>query len=113
MKFIRTVEAETAQQKYWAALNAETTNIANKSHFSAQAQLKLERAEQVLGMLHYDSKTKLNYRKTLASIKVFNRNIQDVAKYDDYVEYLTEMGFERKASKQGIIYAIKKSKLAA
>ena len=113
MKFINTVEAETDQQKYYAALNAETINIANRSHFSAQAQLMLERAEQVLSMLHYDSNTKLNYRKTLASIKVFNRNIQDVAKYQEYVEYLESKGFERKASKQGIIYSIKKTAIAA
>ena len=113
MKFINTVEAETAQQKYFAALNAETTNAANKTHFSAELQLRLERAEQVLSMLHFDSETKLNYRKTLASIKVFNRNIQDVAKYTDYVDYLESQGWQRKSSKQGIIYSIKKSAIAA
>lgn len=112
MKFINTIEAETAQKKYYAAMDAAVTNQVNKTHFTAKQILMLERAQLALSMLHFDSDTKLNYRKTIASIKVFNRNVQNKKQYQEYIAHLTNLGFERKASKQGIIYAIKKSLLA-
>ena len=113
MKFINTVEAETAQQKYWAALNASTTSYAYRSQFDRKTQLMLERAELMLSMLHYDSKTKINYRKTLASIKVFNKNIRDIAEHRKYVEYLKSNGWVEKNTPQGLIYSVKKTALAA
>ena len=111
MKFLNTVEADTQQKKYFAALNAQQQNLCNRSHFSPQAQLIMERAEIMLSMLHFDSKSRINYRKTLASIKIFNTNIRNKRQYREYVEHLVSQGFQVKHTRQGIVYSISKTHL--
>jgi hypothetical protein len=109
MRNINTIEAQTPQQKYYAWLDARSTTIANKSHFSAQAQLFMERVYVVLDMLHYNSAVKeVNYRKTLAAVKVLNRNVTNKKQHREYLEHLESLGFVAKASKQGINYTINK-----
>ena len=103
---LRTQAADDSQKVY-AYLNARTTNIVNKSHFTAQQQLKITRAADMLEML-YGAKPYVNYRKTLASIK-FTRHPADRKRLKDYEAYLSEAGWVKKTSPQGIIYSIKKA----
>lgn len=111
--YIATVEATTDVKKYYAALNASTNNAVLKTTFSSKAQLLLQRAETVLSMFHYNSKTKINYRKTLASIKLFNKNVSNYKELQKYEAYLSDLGFVKKVSPQGIVYSINKNALAA
>lgn len=114
MRKINTIEAQTPQQKYYAWLNARSTTIENKSHFSSKAKLIMDRVYVVLNMLHYNSAVEeVNYRKTLAAVKVLNRNVTNKKQYREYLEYLENLGFEVKSSKQGINYTIKKQLLEA
>lgn len=114
MRRINSVEAQDPQQKYYAWLNARSTTIENKSHFSSKAKLCMERVYVVLNMLHYDSAVEeVNYRKTLASVKVLNANVTNKKQHREYLEYLENLGFEVKVSNQGINYTIKKQMLEA
>jgi hypothetical protein len=109
MRNINTVEAATGQQKYYAWLNARSTSIANKSHFSTSAQLQMERVQVMLNMLHYNSAIEeVNYRKTLAAVKVKNRNVSNKKQHKEYIAHLEELGFVVKSSAQGLNYTIKK-----
>lgn len=114
MKHINTVEAENNTKKYYAFLNARTTSAVYKTTFTDKAVLLMERASFMLSMLHFDSKYELNYRKTLAAIKVFNKNVKDKKQYREYIKHLRDMGFDIKVNDRlEIIYSIKKSVIEA
>ena len=112
MKKINTQEAETSQQKYWAYLDARTTSAALRTTFSNPAQLIMDRAQMMLSMLHFDSATELNFRKTLAAVKVFNPNVSNPKQHREYVKHLESLGFTVKTNpRREVIYSIKKSQL--
>jgi N-acetyl-anhydromuramyl-L-alanine amidase AmpD len=112
-KYLKTTEAETSQQKYWAWLDARETTLKHKADYSPETHLMMERVQTMLSMLHYDCKAEIKYRATLTGVKVFNKNVRDKRMYREYMQHLEELGFEVRDTAQGTNYNIKKRVLEA
>tara|TARA_B100001057_G_scaffold467508_1_gene525724 strand:+ start:951 stop:1292 length:342 start_codon:yes stop_codon:yes gene_type:complete len=90
MKTIYTPAAEE-QHKLGAWLNANTTNYANKSHYTAAQVLEVDRVAQYLKTFYTDATMYITYRKTKAVIKFVtdNTHLHTVDKQlAEYVQHL-------------------------
>lgn len=110
--FLKTVEAETEQKKYYAYLDSKTQSAVNSTKFTANKKLEAERVYNLINLAFADQYTTyLSYKKTQATIKIEGAN-QYVFDTNPIIASIVAeweaRGYLFKFSKQGINIGIKK-----
>jgi len=96
---------QAAPVKWWAAQDARMRNIANKSRWSAEVQLKVERMKMALDSL-YAGKIYEAYGKTRVAIKIDKPVIRD-SKWLKMLEAdWAKQGVTKTITPQGLLYQI-------
>jgi hypothetical protein len=102
-----TVEKDTSQaaNKWWAAQDARMRNIANKSRWSPQVQLKVEAMKSVLSYVYagriYDA-----YRVKSVAIKIDSAHVRDRAMLRAAEEGWALEGITKTVTPQGVLYKV-------
>jgi hypothetical protein len=101
------LNTQEAPVKWWAAQDARVRNTANKSHWSSQVRLQVDRIKLVLEMI-YAGKVYEAYGKRGVSIKIDRPRIlkQDLLK--EMEQHWALQGITKRETAQGILYRLSK-----
>ena len=97
---------EEAPTKWWAALDARTRNAANKSNFSQEVQLKIDRMKLALELVYSSTGIYEAYGKRGVSIKINSAAVSNRKALRELEAQWTQDGFIKKVSAQGVIYRL-------
>jgi hypothetical protein len=103
--FIKTDEAPC---KWYAAQDARIRNIANKSHYDAATQLRVDRMKGLLEFIYAARGVYEAYGKKGISIKVEGARVRDRAALISIERDWEQQGVVKKVTPQGVIYRIQK-----
>ena len=101
------LDTQEAPVKWWAAQDARVRNTANKSHWSSQVQLRVDRMKLVLEMI-YAGKVYEAYGKRGVSIKIDKPVILKRDLLKEMEQYWGEQGITKRETAQGILYRLGK-----
>jgi allophanate hydrolase subunit 1 len=109
---MRALELETqsaGQFAFYAARDARMRNAAQKSHYTAQEQLRAERMQVMLDTVYSAKKVYINYRQKFIAVKLEFAVVRDRALVRVLeADYALE-GIEKTVTAQGITYRIPKA----
>ena len=106
IKQINTVDA--GENKQGARLNAFFTSRSNRARFTAAEQARAETFADVV-RLAYAGEVIVNFRKTMATIKVMNKLIRDKRAAETLLQICKERGYKMRVSEQGINFNLQKA----
>lgn len=104
--FTTLVNVEEAPNKWWASYDARARNLANKTHYSQDVQVQVDRMKLVLPMVYSTTRVYEAYGKRGVSIKVENAQISDRKSLRLLEAEWNKKGFVKKVTPQGIIYRL-------
>jgi hypothetical protein len=104
--FTTLVNVEEAPNKWWANYDARMKNLTNKTHYTQDVQVQVERMKLVLPMVYSTTRVYESYGKRGVSIKVENAHIADRKNLKVLESEWSKMGFVKKVTPQGIIYRL-------
>jgi len=101
----RRLDTQEAPTKWWAAQDARMRNLANKSHYSEQTHIRVERMIMALGLCYSAKGIHEAFGKKGVSIKVDRPTaIRDRKNLRLLEQEWETAGVNKKTSAQGIIY---------
>ena len=101
----RNLDTKEAPTKWWAAQDARMRNLVNKSHYSEQTQIRVERMMMALGLCYNAKGIHEAFGKRGVSIKVDRpTSIKDRINLRLLEQDWDQLGVSKKVSPQGIIY---------
>jgi len=100
-----TKDTKESNVKWWAAMDARMRNIANKSHYSAEVQLRVDRMKVALQMV-YAGKVYEAYNKKRVSIKIDKPVVQDKQWLRLLEEEWELRGVTKTVTPQGVLYRV-------
>lgn len=98
------LDTKEAPNKFWATMDARQRNLNNKSHWSAQAQLRAERMKAALTTVYDCENSYISYGKKAISIKLDRARLVLAAQLKPLEDEWESLGVTKKVSDQGIIY---------
>lgn len=98
-------DTQEAPVKWWAAQDARMRNIKNKSHWSTEIQLRVERMKAALDSL-YAGKIYEAYGKKGVSIKVDNPRVKDREWLKILEQDWSAQGVTKTQTPQGLLYRV-------
>lgn len=98
-------ETNEAPVKWWAAQDARMRNIKNKSHWSADVQLRVERMKVALGEL-YLGKIYEAYNVKRVSIKIDKPVVKDARWLRALEADWAREGITKTQTPQGLLYRV-------
>lgn len=101
------IDTEEAPNKWWAARDARMRNYANKSHYDAATQLRVDRMKGALELLYTSRGVHEAYGKKGISIKVDQARVRNKDHLEEFEKEWTKQGVTKKVTPQGVIYRIK------
>ena len=102
-----TIDTQEAPVKWWAAQDARIRNLSNKSKYSQDIQIQIEKMKIVLGMVYSARGIHESYGKTGVSIKIDRPTVIDKKNLKALESDWSVKGFTKKVSAQGIVYRLK------
>jgi hypothetical protein len=101
----RNLDTKEAPTKWWAAQDARMRNLANKSHYTEQTQIRVERMIQALGLCYNARGIHEAFGKRGVSVKVDRpTSIKDRVNLRLLEQDWEAAGVSKKVSPQGVIY---------
>lgn len=94
-----------APNKWWAAQDARMRNYANKSHWSAEVQLKVDKMKVALSYL-YSGTIHEAYGKKRVSIKIDKPVVQDKQWLREMEKEWELRGVTKTVTPQGVLYRV-------
>jgi len=101
------LDNQEAPNKRWAAQDASMRNLANKSHWSAAAQLRAERMRMGFELVYAVEKSYVSFGKKAVSIKLDHAQVKDAKNLALLESDYAKEGVTKKITNQGIIYTFK------
>ena len=98
-------ETNEAPVKWWAYQDARMRNIKNKSHWSADVQLRVERMKVALGEL-YQGKIYEAYNVKRVSIKIDKPVVKDARWLRALEADWAKEGITKTQTPQGLLYRV-------
>jgi hypothetical protein len=98
-------DTQEAGVKWWAAQDARMRNIANKSRWSPQVQLKVEAMKAVLDYI-YAGRIYEAYRVRGVAIKIDRPTVRDRAMLRDAEAQWAAEGITKTLTPQGVLYQV-------
>ncbi len=98
-------DTQEAPNKWWAAQDARIRNIANKSHWGPQVQLKVEQMKMVLDCL-YSGKIYEAYRRKSVAIKIDQPRVKARSDLALMEAEWARQGITKTETPQGILYRV-------
>ncbi len=98
-------DTKEAPVKWWAAQDARVRNYANKTHWSAEIQLRVERMKAALETL-YAGKIYEAYGKQRVSIKVDGARVKDPQWLQALESDWAAQGVTKTQTPQGLLYRV-------
>ena len=104
---MQTVNKDTqeANCKWFAAQDARMRNIANKSRWSPEVQLKVERMIAVMGML-YAGRVYEAYRAKSVKVKIDQAQVRDRAMLRAMEAQWAQEGITKTHTSTGLLYTV-------
>ena len=100
------LESKEAPCKWWAAVDAAQRNLTNKSHYTSEVQLKVERMKLVVDMVYHADGIFECYGKKGVSVKIDNAVVKDEILLKSLEQDWEQAGFTKKITKQGVVYRL-------
>ena len=94
-----------AQNKFWAAQDAQLRNTVNKSLWDRDVQLKIDRMKVALGDL-YSGRVFDNYNVRTAGVKIDNPTIRDRKLLRSMEAQWAQEGIVKVKTSRGILYRV-------
>lgn len=101
------LNTDEAPNKWWAARDARMRNYANKSHYDAETQLRVDRMRGALEVLYVSRGVYEAYGKKGITIKVDQGRVRDARSLADIEKDWERLGVTKKVTPQGVIYKVK------
>lgn len=98
-------DTQEAPVKWWAARDAQQRNAVNKTQWSADVQLKVERMKLALELL-YAGKIYEAYGRRRVAIKVDKATVRDRQQLREMEAYWAQQGITKTLTPQGLLYQI-------
>jgi hypothetical protein len=98
-------DTNEATNKWWAFQDAKMRNIKNKSHYSAQVHLRVERMMVVLGELYW-GKIYEAYNPKRVSVKIDKPYVKDARWLKELEADWAEEGITKTQTSTGLLYRI-------
>lgn len=104
--FTTLVNVEEAPNKWWANYDARMKNLTNKTNYSQEIQVQVDRMKLVLPMVYSTTRVYESYGKRGVSIKVENAQISHRKSLRVLEQEWAAKGFVKKVTPQGVIYRL-------
>jgi len=105
---IKNIETNEAPAKWWASQDARMRNLANKSHYSAQTHVRVQRMVMALDHCYSARAIHEAFGKNGVSIKIDRPGgVRDRVNLRLLEQDWAQAGVTKKVSAQGIIYRFK------
>ena len=102
------INTQESPNKWWAVQDRKMRNIANKSKYSSEEQIRVERMRMALTNCYHGEFYDPSYGVKGVSIKVGKAQIVNRKDLRSLEADWTKAGITKKASAQGVIYRIPK-----
>ena len=101
------LDNQEAPNKRWAAMDASMRNLANKSHWSAAAQVRAERMRMAFELVYAVENSYVSYGKKAISITLRDPQVRDRKNLGLLEDDYAREGVTKKITNQAVIYTFK------